>query len=277
MIGDLAETGRRRLSQAAFELSSREANLLLGHVLHLTEAQVLARWDSEVEPAAARAFEGLVERRLRGEPVAYLVGSREFYGRDFRVDSRVLIPRPETEHLIEAVLALPLGDKAKILDLGTGSGCMAITLGLELPGATVVAGDLSVAALALASENARTLGARNVRMLGSDLASSVALEDFDLVVSNPPYVGLEEAPALSVEVRDYEPHLALFPPGNAESLIRRLVTELAALRPGAFLAFEIGHLQSGCVLEILSASSFSLLEVVADYQGIPRTVIAERT
>lgn len=277
MIGELAETGRRRLSQATFELSSREANLLLGHVLDLTEAQVLARWDSEVEPAAARAFEGLVERRLHGEPVAYLIGSREFYGRDFLVDSRVLIPRPETEHLIEAVLALPLAEKARILDLGTGSGCMAITLGLELPGSTVFASDLSVAALALASVNARTLGARNVRMLSSDLATSIAIEHFDLVVSNPPYVGLQEAPGLSIEVRDYEPHLALFPPGNAESMVRRLVTELSTLRPGAFLAFEIGHLQSGQVLEMLDASTFSLHEIIPDYQGIPRTVIARRT
>lgn len=276
MVGDLAEIGRRRLAGAPFEAPGREAYLLLGHVLEWTEAQVLARSDREVEPGAVREFEDLLERRLRGEPVAYLVGRREFYGRDFRVDSRVLIPRPETEHLVEAALALSLGEGAKILDLGTGSGCLAITLGLEMPGASIVAGDLSIAALALARVNARSLEARNVRLLASDLAASVELEGFDLVVSNPPYVGLEEGPTLSPEVRDFEPHVALFSPGEAESVVRRLITELAPLRPGAFLVFEIGHLQSPRVEEVLSTSCFSLEKFIPDYQGIPRTVVARR-
>lgn len=276
MVGDLAAAARRKLAQAPFEVSSREANLLLGHVLELSEAQLLAGWDREVDDEAARAFEDLLERRLRGEPVAYLFGRREFYGREFRVDSRVLIPRPETEHLIEAVLALPLDERPRILDLGAGSGCVGITLALELPGSTVVAGDLSVAALALAAGNARRLGARNVRFLASDLGTAVALDAFDLVVSNPPYVGLEEAPALPIEVREFEPHLALFSPGKAESVIRRLLDELAGLRPGAFLAFEIGHLQSRRVRQLLTRSSFSLEATISDYQGIPRTIVARR-
>lgn len=277
MVGELAESARRRLADAPFEPPLREATLLLGHVLELSEAQVLARWDREVEPAAARAFEDLLERRLAGEPIAYLTGRREFYGRSFEVDSRVLIPRPETEHLVEAVLALPLGARPKILDLGTGSGCVAATLALELDEASIVAGDLSVAALALATRNARRLRAPNVQLLGSDLATALALESFDLVVSNPPYVGWDEAPALSVEVRDFEPHAALFAPGDAESVLRRLIAELSGLRPGAFLAFEIGHLQGERLPELLEGSSFGLEKTIADYQGIPRIVIARRT
>lgn len=276
MVGELVADGRRRLGEAAFRPAAREAYLLLGHVLELSEAQVIARWDHEVEPEAAVAFHELLERRLDGEPVAYLLGCREFYGRPFRVDSRVLIPRPESEHIVEAALALPLSERARILDLGTGSGCLALTLALERPQARVVAIDLSPAALALASENARTLGASNASMIASDLATAVGLECFDVVVSNPPYVGHDEAGELSVEVRDFEPHLALFAPGDAESVVRRLVRELAPLRSGAFLVFEIGHLQSERVAELLASSAFSLERIVSDYQGIERVFVARR-
>ncbi|MCP4202179.1 MAG: peptide chain release factor N(5)-glutamine methyltransferase [bacterium] len=276
MIGALVERGRKRLAEAPFEVSRREAYLLLGHVLDLTEAQILARWEDDVNTEAEEAFRDLLDRRLRGEPVAYLLGRREFYGRTFRVDSRVLIPRPETEHLIETALALPLGARPRILDLGTGSGCIAITLALELAGSSVTAVDASVAALVLAARNAQDLGASSVRPMAADLAGSTALDDFDLVVSNPPYVGREEAAAMSIEVRGFEPHQALFPSGDADSLIRRLATELAGLPSGAFLLFEIGHLQSRRAEKILDASAFVLERIVDDYQGIPRVVVARR-
>ena len=276
MVRELVENGRKQLLQAPFEVSSREAYLLLGHVLALSEAQILAHWDDEVSPGAESAFRDLLDRRLRGEPAAYLLGRREFYGRAFHVDRRVLIPRPETEHLVETALSLPLGKSPRILDLGTGSGCIAVTLALEHPGSSVVAVDDSIGALALTAKNARDLGASNVRPVASDLAGSLAAGDFDLVVSNPPYVGLEEAAAMSIEVRGFEPHEALFPPGDADSILRRLAVELDGLPSGAFLLFEIGHLQSLRAEEILAASPFALERFVEDYQRIPRVVVARR-
>src|SRR5262249_44965248 len=147
---ELLREGRRRLAAGAFA-APREAALLLGAVLGLTEAQAMARDDQAVPPAAAARFEALLERRPAGEPVAYRLGSREFYGRRFAVDPRVLIPRPETEHVVEAALALALPPAPRILDVGTGSGCLAVTLALELPGAFAAAGDLSPGALAVAA------------------------------------------------------------------------------------------------------------------------------
>ena len=153
-VQGLLVEARRRLAAAPFAPPAREAGLLLAHALGVSEAQVLARHDEDVPAAAADRFLALLERRLAGEPFAYLTGEREFYGRGFRVDRRVLIPRPETEHLVEAALALPLPPGPRILDLGTGSGCLAVTLAAELPAATVVATDLSLAALAVARANA---------------------------------------------------------------------------------------------------------------------------
>ncbi len=147
----LVAAARARLKTAPFEPSPREALLLVGRVLGLSEAQVLARGGEAVPEAAAREIEALLVRRLAGEPVAYLFGEREFFGRSFAVDPRVLIPRPETEHLVEIALALPLPARPRILDLGTGSGAIAVTLALELPAARVVATDRSPAALAVAA------------------------------------------------------------------------------------------------------------------------------
>lgn len=276
MVRELVEAGRKRLGTAAFEAPGREVHVILGHVLGLSEAQLLARWNDAVDAGAGERFDELLDRRLRGEPVAYLLGRREFYGRDFRVDSRVLIPRPETEHLVETALELTSGKRSRILDLGTGSGCIAITLALEHPLSRVVGGDVSIGALNLAAENARALGAANVRFAASDLASSIAMRDFDLVVSNPPYIGRDEAPALSVEVTGFEPDGALFPPGDADSIIRRLATELSELRSGTWLLFEIGHLQHEEIGAILESSAFELERFVPDYQAIPRVVVARR-
>src|SRR4030095_1300690 len=146
-VGQLLAEARPRLAATPFGASTREALLLLGHVLNLSEAQVLARQESEVSGEAERRFRDLLARRLTGEPVAYLLGEREFYGRPFYVDSRVLIPRPETEHVVEAALAERLPAAPRLLDVGTGSGCLAVTLALEIPGARVAATDLSAGAL----------------------------------------------------------------------------------------------------------------------------------
>jgi release factor glutamine methyltransferase len=265
---------RRRLARTSFEAPRREAALLLGSVLGLTEAQVLAR-GNEVVPAEARGrFQDLLGRRLQGEPVAYLLGEREFYGRPFFVDPRVLIPRPETEHLVEAVLEEGLGTAPRILDVGTGSGCIAVTLALELPAARLTATDVSFGALAVARANALRHGvAGRVRLLLLDGVRGLDLAAFDLVASNPPYVSPEDEESLSVEVRAFEPRRALFAAAGGLEVLRRLLDGARTLRPEASMAVEIGFGQLGPLRDEAEARGLTIRRVVADYAGIPRTVL----
>ncbi len=278
-IDQVLARARRRLAAAPFSPSRREAALLLGHVLGWNEARVMARGDEEIAGADRQRFEEMLERRLRGEPVAYLVGEREFYGRPFRVDRRVLIPRPETEHLVEEALAALGGvesNRPAVLDVGTGSGCLAVTLALEVPAARVTACDLSPAALAVAAGNARSLGAE-VRFVGADLAAPLRLDRFDLVVSNPPYIDPTVAPELSPEVVEHEPATALFAPGGGRAVIRRLLDACAGgLPPGARLLLEVGHDQAAAVADLATASGLQPEGMTHDYAGIPRVVRLRR-
>ncbi len=277
-IGELLRDARRRLAAASFAPERREAMLLLARVLERGEASVLAHTEDAVPAAAAERFRGLLARRLAGEPVAYLFGEREFYGRPFAVDRRVLIPRPETEHLIEAALALDLPARPRIADAGTGSGAIAITLALEIPGARLLATDVSLPALEVARANVRRHGAGDrMALVGADLVSALDLGRIDLVVSNPPYVDPAEAPELSAEVTGFEPHLALFAPDRGRAVIRRLLDETAGLRAGAYLVIEIGHDQSGWLEGVAGEhEGWELIEIVRDYGGIPRTAVLRR-
>ncbi len=246
-------------------------------MLGLSEAQILARDDQPVPAAAAARFRGLLARRLRGEPVAYLLGEREFYGRLFAVDGRVLVPRPETEHVVEAALGLELPPAPLILDAGTGSGCLAVTLALERPASRVVASDLSLGALAVAAANARRLGAgERVHLAAGDLATALAPEAFDLVVSNPPYVDVAEAAGLPHEVCNFEPHLALFSPGRGDTTLARLLGQCGKLRQGAFVVVEIGfgQLEKGC--RHAADAGLELTAVRRDYAGVPRVLVLRR-
>jgi release factor glutamine methyltransferase len=274
-IRELLTSARVRLASTPFGAPPREAGLLLGQVLGLSEAQILARDRDEVPAAAVERFQELLERRLTGEPVAYLFGEREFYGRDFRVDSRVLIPRPETEHVIEAALAEPLPPRPWILDVGAGSGILAVTLALEIPEACAVTTDLSLGALAVAAGNARRLGAR-VLPVRTDLTAGLDLSRFDLVVSNPPYIDPADAPTLSPEVCNFEPSLALFAPGTGDSVLARLFALCAGLRSGVRLIVEIGYGQLDVARRHAEASALLLEETWPDYSGIPRVLTLRR-
>ncbi len=276
-ILSLVEDARRRLAAAPFRPPGREAALLLGRVLGLTEAEVLARDDRPVEQADVERFEALLARRLRGEPVAYLLGEREFYGRPFAVDPRALIPRPETEHLIEEALQLELPEAPRILDGGTGSGAIAVTRALELPAARVAAVDLSPAALAVAATNVRRhhVGDR-VRLAATDLARGLALERFDLVVSNPPYVDPADRATLSPEITRFEPAVALFAPGTGESILVRLLSELDRLPSGTPLVLEIGQDQAERLETLAAGSPFELHRIRPDLAGIPRVATLTR-
>ncbi len=281
-VRQLLDRAKTALRAAPFDPSPREAHLLLGWVLGLSEAQLLSRDDHCPTADEERAFDALLRRRLTGEPVAYLLGEREFFGRTFAVDPRVLIPRPETEHLVEVVLGLPLPERARVLDVGVGSGAIAATLALERPGWRLAATDLSLGALAVARANARRLGA-GVGLVGADLAVGVDLAAFDLLVSNPPYVAPEEAEGLSPEVTRFEPGRALFagPEGETEAgrgagTIGALLRQAEAIRAGGWVVLEIGHRQMPVVRRLAVAGPWVLEREIADYSGFDRVGVLRR-
>jgi len=266
---------RARLVAAGVEQPAREARSLLALSTGLSEAQVVARSAARLAPEMLSRFLEFVERRCAHEPFAYLAGEREFFGRPFRVDPRVLIPRPETEHLVEAVLALPRPQRPRWLDLGTGSGAIAVTLALECPAARVVATDLSLGALAVARGNARDLAAP-VRFAGADLCDGLAIDAFDVVASNPPYVALAQAASLPPDVRDYEPEMALYGGPDGSAVLARLLALGPRLRSGAFLVLEIGFGQADRITSDAEAAGWLVVERVADLAGIERVVILRR-
>lgn len=273
-IVDLLDAGQEHLA-GAVEQPRREAALLLGEVLRLSEAQLYARADDDVPEPAAVSYGQLIRRRADRIPVAYLLGRREFHGRSFAVDPRVLIPRPETEHLVEAALNC-IDDGARVLDVGTGSGCIAVTLALERPGSRIVATDLSPGALAVAAANCRRHGvADRVRLVRADLLSALCPGAFDVVVSNPPYIDVGEWPSLMPEVRDHEPPEALFA-GDGLDFYRRLFAPRDFLRAGQRLLLEIGKGQLEAVRELAAGSGFDVEWMVADLAGIPRVLTLRR-
>jgi release factor glutamine methyltransferase len=278
-IREVIQEARRRLTRAAPDAPGREARLLLGSLVGLSEASLIARDGEPVPEDVLRRFESLLERRERGEPVAYLIGRREFFGRDLAVDARVLIPRPETEALVEIALALPLPNNAQVLDIGTGSGAIALTLAAERPGWRVVATDISLAALACARGNRARLGlAERVALAQVELARALDLGRFDLVVSNPPYVDPGDKALLATDVRSYEPHIALFASESGLATIAALLGAARDLAPGATLAFEIGFGQLDDIAALAAARPWlALVEVRNDAAGIPRDVVFNRT
>ncbi len=254
---------------AASRLSQLEARALLSHVSGWRRETLVAFPERELAPAAAAEFLALAARRRDGEPLAYLLGSKEFYGRDFKVDPAVLVPRPETELLVELALARLEGRSApRVLDLGTGSGCIATTLALERPDATVVAVDVSPVALALARSNAEALGAEIDFRLGSWWQPLASGERFDAIVSNPPYIARvdEHLPALR-----HEPRLALTDEADGLACLREIARAcLDHLRPGAWLGVEHGWDQGPAVRDLLRAAGLLEVETTRDGAGLDR-------
>jgi len=264
-------SARTRLAGASFKPALREANLLLARTLECSEAQLLARGRDNLDDSRLARFQELLDRRLAGEPIAYILGEKEFFGRAFFVDRRVLIPRPETEHLIEVALDLRLPAAPRILDVGTGSGCLAVTLLAESPGSRAMATDVSLAALRVAERNARTHHVKGrLDLVAADLASASDLKGFQLVVSNPPYIGRDEASSLSPEIIDFEPKEALFSSPAGHSLLERLLATLSDLRSGTPLLLEIGAGQAALLAEAAESSAFILEALHPDLAGIER-------
>lgn len=277
-LRNLVSEGAIRLSAGPHpDRARQDTDTLLLHVLEKTKSWLLAHSDEQLAASEASRYAELLERRYRGEPIQYIVGEAEFYGLPFRVTPDVLIPRPETEHLVEKALEVAASFPApRIVDVGTGSGCIAVALAHHLPQARITAIDLSAPALAIAEENAKRNGVA-LRFLEGDLLTPVAGEHFDLIVSNPPYVPLADRASLAVEVRDHEPALALFAGPDGLEICRRLIpSAFAALVPGGFLLLEIGHGQSQAIAALLAASGFRQIELIPDLQSIPRVACAQR-
>jgi release factor glutamine methyltransferase len=314
-------TLREWLAQAEAQLSDgphpdrakRDAETLLMHLIGKNKAWLMAHAEDDFAGCAAIRYASLLERRRKGEPIQYITGECEFYGLPFRVTPDVLIPRRETEHLVEHVLALathsgapyleemrerspdlgapsfrrPLPEgwestnsapSMRILDVGTGSGAIAIALATKLPSAILTATDISQPALALAVENAtRNNAVDKIRFLQGDLLAPVVGEQFEIIASNPPYVPNTDRALISVEVREHEPAVALFGGEDGLAIYRHLIPEAhAALVPGGFLVFEFGFSQMPDVESLLKSAGFQNIEFIHDLQGIPRIASAQK-
>lgn len=278
-VAALLEEAAARLAAAGVDSPDLDAELLLRHVLGWERARLIAAPRETVSGEAEACFQALVEQRARRRPPQHLLGTQGFWRHEFVVTPDVLIPRPETELIVEqALVRLRRLERPVLVDVGTGSGCIALSLAAELPDAEVHATELSAAAMDVARVNARRLGLEaRVAFHEGDLLLPVEGLRFDAIVSNPPYVDPAGRVSLPPEVRDHEPALALFPPGDALSVQRRLATQaLAALRPGGWLIVEVGLGQSDAVSAIQLAAGLAVEELVRDLQGIPRTLVARR-
>lgn len=266
---------------AALPHPELDAELLFRGLGGLDRAALLTRGEEPVEPALAGRFEAAVARRERHEPIQYILGTAAFWRDEFIVTPAVLIPRPDTEVLVEAVAGCLRGIPSPLLlDVGTGSGCIALSLLRELPGARAVAVDLSPEALAVAERNARRLGLDSRIELRRSrwLEALDPAEGFDAIVSNPPYVAWEDAANLPAEVRDHEPALALYAdPGNDLSSYEAIIAGLGSrLRSRGLLALEVGVSQADRVASLLAEAGFLEIEARNDLAAIPRVVLARR-
>ncbi|MXW44165.1 MAG: peptide chain release factor N(5)-glutamine methyltransferase [Candidatus Dadabacteria bacterium] len=267
--------GRKSFEESGFECPGIEAKAILARSLDADPVELYAHPERRVDPGRGEAFERLVGRRLRGEPLAYVTGRREFCSKPFVVTPDVLIPRPETETLAElAIETAGLMKNPRVLDLGTGSGCLAVTLFLESHGCEVFASDISASALGVAAENARTHGA-SVGFVNSDILCCFAESSFDMIVSNPPYVSAAQYEELPGEIRHYEPAVALLGGEDGLACIRKIASAAGGvLREGGFLLLEIGTGQAESAERIISGSGFSDIDFKTDIAGIERVVRA---
>ncbi|HEY1993097.1 MAG TPA: peptide chain release factor N(5)-glutamine methyltransferase [Edaphobacter sp.] len=281
-------TLREALTVAAAQFASdehlratavRDAELLLLHTLQIPRVTLIAHPDDELGATPRTAYEDSIARRLHHEPIQYITGQQEFYGLTLKITPAVLIPRPETEHLVEAVLKrLPTNRPLRIADIGTGSGAIAIALAAHLPQAAITAIDISAEALAIAAANAREHKvADRIRFLQSDLLSALnrEAETFDAIVSNPPYIAETDRASLHPQVRDHEPATALFAGETGLDIYRRLIPQAySALKPNGLIALEIGHDQQDAVTALLRI--WHNVCFVNDLQQIPRVALARR-
>ena len=278
-IAEALREASRILQGADVPEARREAGSLLSFIVGKDRTFLIGHAEDSLDQSSLDRFREAVERRAAGEPLQYITGGQDFFGREFRVTPDVLIPRPETELLVEAALEV-VGDAPLICDVGTGSGCIAVTLLCEIVMARAVALDKSPAALKIAKFNAEKLSVADRAVFAvSDCFESLDSREyqFDLIASNPPYVPAEVVPELQREIRDHEPFVALSPGPDGLSMIRRLLIEAPAfLKQNGYLIMEIGFDQGEKVRSLIDADVWRLLELRPDLQGIPRILVLQK-
>ncbi len=274
VVGEALRLAQARLKNCNDASPRLTAEVLLAHVLGVDKAFLYAHPDERLDGGCRQRLQELVERRCAGVPTQYLTGVQEFFGLEFEVTPDVLIPRPETEHLVEAALEVARpGDR--IVDVGTGSGCVAIALKSKLPDVYVGACDVSPAALEVAGRNAKRLGAK-IEFFAGDLAEALRPASVDLLVSNPPYVPLADLPGLQRELRA-EPSTALFGGEDGLEAYRRLAPQAAVvLRPGGRLLLELGYHIRPAVEAMLPDAEWEPAEVKRDLAGLDRVLTARK-
>jgi release factor glutamine methyltransferase len=281
-INDLVQGARDRFVQAGISanLASLDAEVLARRVLGWDRARFLTDRHENASSGFLLNFEHLVARRVHREPIAYITGAREFWGLDFEVTPDVLIPRVETEFIVEEALQrIEKGSRPLIVDVGTGSGCLAVSLAREVPGARVIATDVSADALCVARRNAERHGvADRVRFVETSFLDGIE-ESADVIVSNPPYVPSVSAPGLTPEVRDYEPSVALFGGEDGLEMLRRMLeASVDGLIPGGWLIMEFGCGQDDHVTALVAGfPALSLATIRHDLQDIPRTAVVRKS
>lgn len=263
------------LREKGVEGARLDAELLLAHALGVPRLQLYLQFEKPLEEAEVSAYRELVRRRARREPAAYLTGVKEFWSLPLRVDPRVLVPRPETERLVEAALERASAEEGRLLDLGTGSGAIALAFLSERRGWSAVGVDASAGALEVAAANAGALGlAERFEARLGDLFAPASGERFDLVVSNPPYVPRGDLDGLEPEVARFEPRAALDGGPDGLDVLRRIADRAPAhLAPGGWLALEFGIGQAEAVRELLAAAGLAEIAILDDYAGIPRVAV----
>jgi release factor glutamine methyltransferase len=299
-VRSLLKQGIEQLRAANVASFTLAAELLLLHVITRDRAWLYSHPEEILPEQAAEAYFAILARRSSGVPAQHLTGKQEFWGLEFEVTPEVLIPRPETEHLIEVALdrlavreiragrhsSRLNGENITLVDIGTGSGCIAVTMAKELPAAAVYATDISKAALEVARRNAGRLGvAERIEFLESNLLEAFAESQltsdksrlFDLVISNPPYVSLRDAESLPIEVREHEPRTALYGGEEGYELYGALIPQASEhLKPGGLLVLELGYNSLPAVEPLLDRAEWVKVNVTKDLSGIPRVIAAER-
>jgi release factor glutamine methyltransferase len=272
-IADAIKHTRAELESADVPNASMDAGILVSHVVDRDKAYLIAHPEHELPEHQLELLMILTARRAAREPLQYIVGYQEFFGREFKVTPGVLIPRPETEIVVErAILFLRQVDAPRFCEIGVGSGCISVSILSEVANGSAVGVDISETAIRVADENAQLMDVRDrIEFIVSDLFSSVAADGFDAIVSNPPYVPEPDLGSLQPEVRDFEPHVALTSGTAGLDLIERLIAEAPArLKPDGALIFEIGFDQSDRVSEMFDDRLWRDIEFLADLQGFPR-------
>ncbi|MCL2838810.1 MAG: peptide chain release factor N(5)-glutamine methyltransferase [Oscillospiraceae bacterium] len=265
----------KQLLQIGKNENPRDAGFLLMHAAEISKTQLLLG-DLEVSTETQAKYRGYLSRAAADEPVEYITNSAEFFGHTFYVDQNVLIPRDETELLVSSAIDALNADKPIILDIGTGSGCIAISLAIAIPTARVFATDISLAALDVARKNARNLGVLDrITFLHSDITQEFPpiAEDLDLIISNPPYIAHDDK-LVDAEVHKFQPHTALYADDNGLKIYKHII-QRARLKSGGIIAFEVGYNQAATVSELLQNNgNFRNIKTIPDYAGIERMVFA---